>query len=241
MIKLRFWPTVFMLPALMVLVGLGTWQLDRLAWKEGLIAEIEARVQAAPTVLAADAALKATPVEDLRYMRVQASGAYDHTREVRLHAVSATDGAGWTVLTPLQREDGSWIVVARGFVTPGQERPETRPASLLAGPQTIEGLLREPGGGNSFTPAADSAKRRVYAVDMAQLETLMGFAAGALPPVFLEAAHDNSGIKGGQTPLALKNDHLEYALTWYGLALTLLGVYIAYHILAAREAADKKD
>lgn len=241
MIKLRFLPTLFMLPVLMVLVGLGTWQLDRLAWKEGLIAEIEARVMAAPAPLMADEALKAAAVEDVRYMRVEARGTYDHAREVRLHAVSATDGAGWTVLTPLQRADGGWIVVARGFVTPAQEMPDMRPASLLEGSQTIEGLLREPGGGNSFTPAANQGKRRVYAVDMAQLEALMGFEAGTLPPVFLEATHDNGGIKGGQTPLALKNDHLEYALTWYGLALTLLGVYIAYHIMAAREAAAKKD
>ncbi len=225
--RLQLWPTLFVVPALAVLLALGFWQLDRLAWKQALVADIEARVVADPI------ALPQSLSADDRYKKVQVTGAYDHAREVRSHMISPTDGVGNQLLTPLQQANGAWILVSRGFIGPGVEdilRPE--------GPVTVTGLLRVPGGGNAFTPPPDMAAKQLYAVDIAAAETLMGFAAGTLPPLYLEAAATPEGTwpKGGQTPLEIKNDHLEYALTWFGLALTLLGVYIAWHVKAARDA-----
>lgn len=226
-LRLQLWPTLVALPALAVLLALGFWQLDRLAWKEALVADIDARVVAAPVPL------PDTLTADDRYRKVVVTGVFDHGREVRSHTISPTLGMGNQLLTPLQRTNGAWILVSRGFVGADVEdilRPQ--------GPVEITGLLRVPGGGNAFTPAPNAAKKQLYAVDIAAAEGLMGFDKGTLPPLYVEAGASPEGTwpKGAQTLLVIKNDHLEYALTWFGLALTLIGVYIAWHVKAARDA-----
>ena len=210
--KLQFWPTFFAVPALCVLLALGFWQVERLQWKEALIADMETRLHAAPVPL--PAALS----EADRYLQVEAKGWFDHAKEVRLHTISPEYGMGEQIITPFITQHGT-ILVARGFALQGEALP------MSEGPAVLTGHLRVPAGGNAFTPPADVEARKIYAFRMDHISQLMGIPEGELAPLYI--ALEDDGIE-------IKNDHFEYALTWFGLALTLIGVYIAWHVKAGR-------
>ena len=106
--------TAFSAASLALLIGLGLWQLQRLEWKQGLIAQIAARAHAEPVALK-DAVTSARAGEDVSYLRVRVEGRFDNAKERYLYALS--DGApGWRVITPLTAPDGEVVLVDRGFV-----------------------------------------------------------------------------------------------------------------------------
>ena len=118
------WLTALMLAALAVLLGLGFWQLKRLEWKEGLIAQIEARSTASPIALEEAEAL-VREGRDPNYYRVKVDGRFHHAKELYLYAVS--DGrVGWHVITPLETADGEMVLIDRGFVPDALKDPSTR-------------------------------------------------------------------------------------------------------------------
>src|SRR4051812_39421954 len=134
------WPTVFSLPAFIVLLGLGTWQVERLHWKEGLIAARQAGVHAAPGAL--PATLEAA--RPLEFHPVRVAGELLNERELYLAATSERGTIGKQVFTPLRLDDGGVVLVNRGFVPDERKDPAKRAEGLLAGPIEIEGLLRLP-------------------------------------------------------------------------------------------------
>jgi surfeit locus 1 family protein len=233
------WPTAFGAVALAVLLGLGTWQLQRKQWKEGLIAKIAQRVKAPPIRLAADGQLAATPSGDLEYLHVGIEGRFHHDRERYLYA-PAKSGLGWHVYTPLELQpDGRIVWVNRGFVPDERRDPATRRQGHPPGKVEVTGIVRVPHGRTAFTPDNDVARNLWYWPDVAAMH---GSAfGGATPPVLpfwvdADAAADPAGLpRGGVTRLDLPNRHLEYALTWYGLALTLIGVYTAFAATRLRD------
>ncbi len=136
--------TALMLAALAVLVGLGVWQLERLQWKEGLIAEIEARSKGAPITLAEAIAI-ARKGRDPSYYRVRVEGRFDHAKERHLFAQSLSDGTpGWHVITPLKTAGGDMVLVDRGFVPDALKDPSSRPLGQIEGVITVTGLVRTP-------------------------------------------------------------------------------------------------
>lgn len=232
------WPTAFAVAGLAVLVGLGAWQLERKRWKEGLIARIAARVHAAPVPLVQAEELWAA-AGDVEYLHVAARGSFHHDKERYLYAPSAT-GLGWHVYTPLQVAPARILWVNRGFVPDAQREPATRRAGQMAGEVEVRGLLRMPAAKGWFTPDNDPARNLWYWPDVAALQA-SGFGEGqAALPITLDADAEPAppgGLpRGGVTRLALPNRHLEYALTWYGLALTLVGVYAAFAAARLRPA-----
>jgi surfeit locus 1 family protein len=204
-------------------MALGVWQVERRAWKLGLIAAVDARVHAAPAPLPAPT--RWSP--DLAYRRVRASGTFLHDRETLVQAVTDR-GPGWWVLTPL-RTDRGLLLVNRGFVPADRRDPATRRAGQPAGRVTVTGLLRpsEPGGG--FLRRNDPAADRWYSRDVAAIARARGL--GAVLPFFLDAdrtANPGGYPVGGLTVIAFRNDHLVYALTWFTLAgLSAAGVWLA--------------
>ncbi|KQT53172.1 Surfeit locus 1 family protein [Aureimonas sp. Leaf454] len=204
------------------LIGLGTWQVERLAWKEDLIARVSANLSAAPEP--APGATGWTPRPSDAYRRVVATGTFLHERETLVQAVTAL-GAGWWVLTPLRRADGTLLLVNRGFVPNDRRDPATRPLGRTTGETTVTGLLRltEPGGG--FLRANDPAAGRWTSRDVAAIAASV-LPGEAVAPYFVDA--DATPVPGGLpvgglTVVAFRNHHLVYALTWYGLALLLAG------------------
>lgn len=226
----RFWVGLVLLPvALAVLLALGTWQVKRLYWKEDLLAGIEQRSHAQPIrpgeILAALAAGEA-----IDYRASQASGRYLHDKE--RHFFATFQGhSGFYVYTPLQLDDGSFLFVNRGFVPFDRKEPVTRPLSLIEGDQQVSGLARArlPEKPSFMVPENDEAGNVFYWKDLDRMAASAGLPAGQVLPFFLDA--DATPVpgglpRGGVTAIVLPNSHLQYAVTWYGLALALAGVSV---------------
>jgi surfeit locus 1 family protein len=213
--------------ALAILLGLGTWQVQRMHWKEALLATIDQRIHSEPVPLAQLVKVFAE-TGDVDYWPVTAIGVFDHAKEQ--HFFATYDGAvGYFVYTPLVQAGGGTVLVNRGFVPFELKDPATRPDGQIDGPVTLTGLARNPLGEkpSSLVPDNDPAKNIYYWKDLALMAKQSGISGeAALVPFFIDAeARPNPGgfPKGGVTIIDLPNNHLQYAVTWYGLAATLAG------------------
>jgi surfeit locus 1 family protein len=228
------WPTVAALAALGVLLGLGTWQLERKRWKEDLLAKISDRVASAPRPVARAAEL-ARQGEDIEYLHVSALGRFHHDKERYLYA-PAPGGLAWHVYTPLETAPGRIVWVNRGLVPDASKAPATRSPGQISGDSEVRGVIRVPPEKSLFTPQNDAAGNLWYWADIPALTASafpQGSAVSVLPFVIEADAQPlpPGGLpKGGVTRIALPNRHLEYAVTWYGIALTLVGVYLVFAI-----------
>jgi surfeit locus 1 family protein len=208
-----------------VLAALGTWQLERRSWKLELIERIDTRVHAPPVAPPGRRDWPMVTAADHEYRHVRVSVVFLNDRET-LVAASTELGSGYWVLIPLRMSDGTVVLVNRGFVPTGRRDPATRKAEEIAEEATVTGLLRitEPGGTllRSNDPSAD----RWYSRDVAAIAAARGLSDVA--PYFIDAGAD-VGAKGpdapvgGLTVIKFHNNHLIYALTWYGLALMVAG------------------
>jgi surfeit locus 1 family protein len=222
--------TAFAAAALAVLLGLGVWQLQRLQWKEGLIAEIEARTKALPISLDEAVAL-ARKGEDVSYLRVRAEGRFAHDQE-RYFFTSVDGNVGWDVITPLTTPTGEVVLIDRGFVPDALKDPASRPQGQIESPVTVMGLARPPETQGRFVPDNDAARNRWFWRDLTGMARSM-FPSGApdLAPFFLEAEKGDAPSgwpRGGQTRLDIPNDHLQYAITWFAIAFCLVVIYVLY-------------
>ncbi len=211
-----------------ILVGLGTWQVERLQWKEGLLQTIDQRTHQAPAPLAAVETQFAS-TGDVDYTPVTVTGTFLHKGE--RHFFATWEGAaGFNVYTPLQLDDGRFVLVNRGFVPYDIKDAAKRPQGQVPGSVTITGLARNPldGKPSMMLPDNDVAKNIFYWKDRDVMAASAGLAAGAkLLPFFLDAdkTPNPGGLPvGGVTIIDLPNNHLQYAVTWYGLAAALAGV-----------------
>jgi surfeit locus 1 family protein len=227
------WPTLFTVPALIVLLGLGTWQVQRLYEKREQIAERTARTTAAPIALpAAGTPLSAAALADLDYRHGAATGVFLHELEMYLAARTLEGSVGYQIVTPLQEADGSVVLVNRGWVPEAGKNPAKRPEGQVGGSVTVDGAIRAPGAQHWLQPDNEPARNIWFWSDLPAMAAHAGIAPGKLVPVFLEAgpAPNPGGIPiGGQTKVNLPNDHLQYAITWYALAAGLVVIYVLYH------------
>ena len=217
--------------AFAVAMGLGVWQVERLHWKLGLIAQVQHNMSAAP--ISIDAAMALGP--QAQYRRVAADGSFDNAKEAYAFATDATGAMVYHVLVPFTLGDGRVLMVDRGVVPKERLDPATRSGGQLQDVRHVVGVWRTPDPTGAFTPAPDRAHRIWYARDVAGMAKADGVALAA--PVVIEAdATPNPGgwPKGGQTVVAFRNEHLQYAITWFGLAAVLAGVYVAYHVSRGR-------
>jgi surfeit locus 1 family protein len=214
-----------------VLSSLGVWQLKRLAWKEGLIAEVSARVHRPPEEAPAAAAWAALRADDYEYRHVRLRGVYDYAHQALVFRALGDPrgrfgGPGYLVMTPLKIDGGESVIVNRGFV------PEERKADAAAGPRgetEVAGLMRSTEDRTWFTPADNPAKGEWFTRDIGELGPAMGLAAYAPFSIDADAGPDPAALpEGGETVLAFPNNHLSYAFTWFGMALALVGVFLAW-------------
>jgi surfeit locus 1 family protein len=238
------WPTLLGLIALSVLVGLGSWQLQRKAWKDSLIARIAERATASPIDFAT-LKRRMTLGGDVEYLRVRLAGQFRHEMEHYVY-VPGQGGQGYNVYTPLVLDGGDVVVVNRGLVPDRLKDPARRLAGQVVGRVTVVGLVRKPGMAGVFTPQSDAKGRAFYFADMAGMAEGV-VRSGLKPPVevFVDAGAEpgNPGgwPRGGATRLDLPNKHFGYAITWFGLAATLIGVYWVFAVgrWRASGAADQ--
>ena len=223
--------TIATLAGLAVLVGLGVWQLQRLEWKEGLIARIEARTERKPMSLERATEL-ARGGRNLSYYPVRVEGSFHHARERYLYTISLDGEPGWYVITPLETVDGNVVLINRGFVPATLRDPSTRTLGQIEEVVTVTGLVRRPEEPSIFIPDNDPQANQWFSRDLPAMARSM-FPGGTVrvSPFLLEAgASDVPGgwPQGGQTRLKLVNKHLEYALIWFGLAGCLVVISAVY-------------
>jgi surfeit locus 1 family protein len=233
----RWGPTLAVLPAFLLLVGLGTWQVQRMAWKEALIVELSARLAQPPAQLPATVAGPAAA----EFMPVRLRGRFLHDRELYLGARLYKGEAGFNVVTPFVLEDGRTVLVDRGWVPSARKAPATRAAGQIAGTVTIDGLVRRGGwkGSELFRPANQPAENLWLWMDLPGMAAGAGV-ADAITDVYVTAGAGETpgGLPvGGQMQPQVSNNHLAYALTWYALAVALLVIY-AVHQSRPQEEED---
>lgn len=206
--------------------ALGIWQVQRMAWKQDLIARVHARVTAPPVAPPAEAKWPNVSAEADEYRRVTTSGKFLHDKEA-LVAASTERGPGYWVMTPLVQQDGTIVIVNRGYVPTDRRTPLTRAAGNAADETTVTGLLRMSEAGVWILRANDPAAGRWYRRDPAAIAEAHGLSRVA--PYFIDAdATPNPGgwPLGGLTRVAFSNNHLIYALTWFALALLAAGAAV---------------
>jgi len=227
------WLTVVTLPALLVLVGLGTWQLGRLQWKNNLIDSFEARVAAPPVAVPASGAA----INPIEFQRLDLTGRFLHDKEIFLTGRTYEGNAGFHVVTPFELADGRLILINRGWVSEGYKDPAKRAFSRVDGPTTVAGILRKPGQKGYFVPENEPAKGFWFTLVPAEINAHLGLGTVAIDSFYADAIRTSAVVTlpiAAKTELNLRNAHLSYALTWYGIALALIGVYIAFHMQAGR-------
>ncbi len=225
--RASFWPTVMAAPAVIFMLGLGTWQVQRMHWKEGLIAERVERTNAAPMPLPS----AGDDLAAAEYRHTQVTGEFLHDRELYLAARSLRGNPGYHVVTPFRLEDGRAVLADRGWIPLDRADPASRAEGQVGGRLRIEGVIRLPQGQSWLTPDNEPDKNTWFWIDLPAMAAAARL-AGEVAPVYLEAgpAPNPGGFPiGGQTRIDLPNDHLQYAITWYALAVALAVIYVLWH------------
>lgn len=222
----RLLPTLIAIPGVIALLALGTWQVVRLAEKTAINAyraeRVDAPAIAIPSRLADPTALD--------FRRVVVSGAFRHDRELYLNARSLRGNAGYHILTPLIRDDGPPILINRGWVPYERKTPERRSEGQIQGPTRVEGILRREPRRGWLMPDNEAVRNEWFWYDLPAMAAAAGLPD--LAPFYIEAvATPNPGgfPIGGQTIVALPSPHLQYAITWYALAVALAVIYVMWH------------
>jgi len=241
----RSWRSL-LLPALLVfavLIALGTWQIKRKAWKEALIASLTERLTTPPQALPpATAWVKLDRTND-EYRRVKVTATFDNDREALVFAAPSAfrpdvGGPGYWVFTPARLSDGSIVIVNRGFVPDARRDPRSRPQGQIAEPVEITGALRWPDDRHWFTPADDPAHNLWFTRDPAGIAAAKSLDPKTVAPFYVEqeAPTPPGGLpQPGKLVVALPDNHLQYALTWYGLAAVLAAVFGFWAATAGRQ------
>ena len=231
--------------AFAVLIGLGTWQVQRKAWKENLIATVTARFAAPPTQLPPPAAwARLDPAND-EYRRVTFGATFANDKEALVYTTGSSlhggdTGPGYWVFTPA-RVAGGIVMVNRGFVPDGRQDPATRRQGEIAGAVDIVGVMRWPERPGMFTPNPEPEKNLWFSRDSTAIAAAKGI--GPVAPFYIdqEAPVAPGGLpQAGALKPSFPNSHLGYAFTWYGLAAVLagsFGVWFVGRARARREAA----
>lgn len=216
-----------------VLVRLGFWQLERLAWKEALIAAAAERPVAAAVPAPGPAAWPDFALGDWNYRRVRLTGRFGageaHAFVTLSEPRGELGGFGYFVVAPFTTEEGWSVLVNRGFVPEAAKDPADRPGSAPPdGVVTVEGLVRRDDPPNFVTPEPDLEANRWYARTIAPIAAFLGLPAERTAPYSVDLVAEETPPGGlpqaGESVMTFSNNHLGYAVTWFGLAAALVGV-----------------
>ena len=224
------WPSVISLAIFCVALGLGIWQMERRAWKRDILDRMAVNQAAAPISL--EELLKGDPLKH-EYGRVKVAGTFVHDKEFYLAARSLKNKVGLQVVTPLTTDDGRVVLFDRGWIPQETKDPARRAAGQVQGRVELTGIVRRNQERRQFAPENVPDRNVWFHVDVPLMRSMAGGKPDPrLDAFFLEAdaAANPGGVPvGGQTRLDIPNDHLQYAITWFLIALAMAGVYLAYH------------
>jgi surfeit locus 1 family protein len=237
-------PLICALLVFTVLVALGTWQIKRKAWKEGLIAALTEQLAAPPGALPASSAWSNLDRAADEYGRIRFTAAFENAKEALVYGAPSAfrpdvSGPGYWVFTPARLADGSFVIVNRGFVPEARKDKAARTEGELASPVEIVGVMRWPEARHWYSPTDDPAHNLWFTRDPAAIAD-----AKDVHPVAPFYVEQESPIPLGGWPrpgkivVDLPNNHLQYALTWYGLAAVLMVMFIVWARKSGREAGN---
>ncbi|MEF2553106.1 SURF1 family protein [Aurantimonas sp. A2-1-M11] len=243
MSRTKFWIALgACLVGIAILFSLGTWQVERMQWKQALLERIDARIHAAPLDLAALQA-RFTETGDVDYTPVTATGRFLHDGE-RFMLTTFDGQPGWNVFTPLVTGDGTAVFVNRGFVPYEMREPARRSDGQVDGEVTVTGLARDapretPG---FFVPDNEPGNDTFFWRDLDAMAGGLTLGTGIeMLPFFVDAgpgAAPGGWPVGGTTVIDIPNNHLSYVVTWYGLAIAL-AVMTGMLVVGDRRAARR--
>jgi cytochrome oxidase assembly protein ShyY1 len=225
-------PALATLVAFAVLFALGTWQLQRKAWKEDLIETLTRKLTAAPVALPPPAQWASLHQDRDEFTRVKFRAEYLPGKEALVWAAGSAlrddvKGPGVFVFTPARLPSGEAVVVNRGFVADQKPTGATARPAPATGAVEITGILRWPEPkGWELTAAYDKGAQLWFVRDHQAMAQENGW--GPVAPFYIEreAQEPSDGLPPpGLLKPNVPNNHLQYAVTWYGLALVLLGVF----------------
>lgn len=225
--------TVFAIVGVAILIGFGLWQLDRKTWKENLIVTLTTRLARAPDNLPPRASWPRLLPEGNEYTRVAFPAEFLAGQEALVYTAGSplrpdVKGPGYWVFAPAQLAGGSIVLVNRGFVPLERKDAATR-AGSPRGTVEIVGVMRWPETRGLFTPADDVAGNVWYLRDPKAIAAAKTWATAAPFYIDQESPLPEGGWpKPGKLAVALPDNHLQYAITWFGLALALAGVYVVW-------------
>lgn len=225
-------PTIFVFIGVIILVGLGKWQLDRKVWKENLIATVTARLSAPPEQLPSSAVWQQLNQAADEYRRVTFSAEYLIAQQALVYTAGSAfrsdiSGAGYWVFTPARLADGSIVVVNRGFVP--FDHKELASRGKAPEMVTVAGALRWPEGRGLFTPKDDPPHNVWYVRDPRLIAAAKQW--GSVSPFYVEQESPQPAggwPRAGKLTVSLPDNHLQYAITWFLTAAGLIGVYAAW-------------
>ncbi len=253
------WPAVASAVALAILLSLGFWQLQRRGEKEAVLSALERGIGASALQLSPPDARRlrvlppgssASPQALAELARVEVSGVFLDSPGVPVRATlpsntrgAVTGGIGFFWMAPLRLDDGTILFVNRGFVPSGAD---FRPPAIRRpeGRQTIVGLLRASEERRMFTPADIPERREFFVRDPATMARALALDPAMVAPFFIDAERASAtdatppvGVEAREMIARIPNNHLQYAVTWFGLALTLVGVFLAFAVTRLRGAS----
>jgi surfeit locus 1 family protein len=234
--------TVLVAVGIAILIGLGVWQLDRRVWKHHLIATMNAELAKPPEELPQRTDWPQLKPQGLEFRRVSFPAEFLPGQEALVYTAGSAlrpdvKGPGYWVFTPVRLAGGSIIIVDRGFVPPERKDPATRAQGVPHGVVNIVGAVRWPEQIGSFTPAADLKANVWYARDLKAIAAAKQWPAFAPFYIDQESPVPPGGWpKPGKLVVNLPDNHLQYALTWFGGALLLAALYLRWLVRRSRRA-----
>ena len=248
-LKVYLIPTLICLPVLAFLVSLGNWQMERLTWKKNLIEVIEARLAAPAQIVPPPVEWDKLSSDDYMYQPVFIEGVFDHRVEQFWFVHHEKFGPGYQVITPFVIGEERIVMVNRGYIPASQQASATRQDGQISGKVRLEGLMVWPSERNVFEPPDEPDNNLWFVKDVNAMAENDGYEKNSWPiaPFFIDSLEKPENVFpvqapiGGQTRVNLPNRHLEYVVTWYGLALALVIVYVQWLIKQTNRAKPENE
>ena len=236
------WPSIFSIIIFAALFSFGTWQVKRLFWKEALIQRYITESQSNP--IKDPFKLDLSNINEFKSVEVY--GSFLHKDEIYITGKTYEGNAGFHVITPFNMSNNKIILINRGWVSEGYRNPEKRKFSLVEGQILLKGIIRYPQKKGYFVPENDGKNGFWFTIKPNEINKFINLSSNKVVNnyYYIDALRQGEKLTlpiGVTGKPKLRNQHLSYAVTWYGLALSLLFVYFSYHVSSGRLRFKKKD
>ena len=232
--KPMLWPSIFSIFIFAILISFGTWQVKRLFWKEALIENYLTQSQSNPITDPAE--LEKSSINEFKSIGIL--GRFIHSNEIYITGKTYEGNAGFHVITPFIMENKKIVLINRGWVSESYKNPNKRKFSLTKGLVKLKGIIRYPQKKGYFVPENDGENGFWFTIVPNQIFDFINIVSNkTINDYYIDALRVGEKLT---LPIAVdgkpkfRNQHLSYAITWYGLALSLLFVYFSYHASSGR-------